>query len=95
VKLSANAAAGLVTNVINTSGTVQADRFDASNPGKIVLSGGENGTVAISGTLSAKNDPSSPDLANPISKSPARTLKSPPPPCWTLRPAERRATAGR
>ncbi len=50
VQLSASAVKGVVDNVINTSGLIEA-RTVAERDGMIILSGGEHGTVAVSGTL--------------------------------------------
>lgn len=50
--LSANAARDILTNVINMGGVAQARSVGTTN-GKIVLDGGDNGTVAVSGTADA------------------------------------------
>ncbi|WP_428246136.1 filamentous hemagglutinin N-terminal domain-containing protein [Ferrovibrio sp.] len=52
VELSARAVKGVIDNVINTSGVVQAKSVGMQN-GKIVLSGGSAGKVEISGTVDA------------------------------------------
>ncbi|MBA1183943.1 two-partner secretion domain-containing protein [Stutzerimonas nitrititolerans] len=52
IELSARAVKGVIDNVINTNGVVAANSIGSRN-GKIVLSGGDNGGVAIAGTLSA------------------------------------------
>ena len=52
IELSARAVKGVIDNVINTNGVVAANSIGSRN-GKIVLSGGNNGGVAIAGTLSA------------------------------------------
>ena len=52
VLLSVDAAAGLVDNVINMSGVIQARSISSQN-GEIILSGGDNGIVNVSGTLDA------------------------------------------
>ncbi len=49
VQITANAARGVVANVINTSGLVQA-RAVASVGGEIILDGGDAGTVMASGS---------------------------------------------
>ncbi|MDQ2103304.1 filamentous hemagglutinin N-terminal domain-containing protein, partial [Azospirillum isscasi] len=52
VTLSARAVKGVIDNVINTDGVIKATSVGSAN-GKIVLSGGDNGTVAIGGTVDA------------------------------------------
>ncbi|MBA1234366.1 filamentous hemagglutinin N-terminal domain-containing protein [Pseudomonas stutzeri] len=52
IELSARAVKGVIDNVINTNGVIAANSIGSKN-GKIVLSGGDNGGVAIAGTLSA------------------------------------------
>jgi len=52
VRMSAEAAAGVVNNVINMSGIVEARSVSTQN-GAIILSGGSNGSVHVSGTLDA------------------------------------------
>ncbi|WP_313433295.1 two-partner secretion domain-containing protein [Stutzerimonas nitrititolerans] len=52
IELSARAVKSVIDNVINTNGVVAANSIGSRN-GKIVLSGGDNGGVAIAGTLSA------------------------------------------
>lgn len=52
VELSARAVKGVIDNVINTSGVVQAKSVGVQN-GKIVLSGGSSGKVEISGSVDA------------------------------------------
>jgi len=52
IELSARAVKGVIDNVINTNGVVAANSIGSRN-GKIVLSGGDNGGIAIAGTLSA------------------------------------------
>jgi len=56
VQLSASAVKGVIDQVINTSGVIEA-RSVGMQGGTIILSGGDNGTVAVSGML----DASSPD----------------------------------
>ena len=55
VVLSVAAAQGVVDNVINMSGIIQAHSVGEQN-GKIVLMGGDAGIVAVSGTLDASGD---------------------------------------
>ncbi|MGB6105906.1 MAG: filamentous hemagglutinin N-terminal domain-containing protein, partial [Pusillimonas sp.] len=52
VLLSASAVKSVVDNVINTTGIVSATSVGSHN-GKIVLSGGQAGTVAVNGSLNA------------------------------------------
>ena len=52
VTLSARAVKGVIDNVINTTGIVKATSVSGSN-GRIVLSGGDVGTVAIGGVVDA------------------------------------------
>ncbi|QPJ64793.1 MAG: filamentous hemagglutinin N-terminal domain-containing protein [Candidatus Nitrohelix vancouverensis] len=52
VRMDVAAAQGIVDNVINMSGIVQAQSATQQN-GKIILSGGDNGIVSVSGTLDA------------------------------------------
>jgi filamentous hemagglutinin family protein len=52
VTLSARAGATVVNNVINTTGLIQANSANAQN-GRIVLSGGNAGIVALDGTITA------------------------------------------
>lgn len=52
VALTARVAAGVLDTVINTSGVIQAQSAITSN-GKIVLHGGDNAWVQVSGTLDA------------------------------------------
>ena len=56
VLMTARAARGVVDNVINTTGLIQARSASVKN-GEVVLDGGEDGTVAVSGTIdvSGKN----------------------------------------
>ena len=53
VLITANAAKGVVDNVINMTGVVQARRVTQQADGTIILDGGENGTVNVAGTLDA------------------------------------------
>ena len=55
VVLSVMAAQGIVDNVINMSGIIQANSVGEQN-GQIVLMGGDAGIVAVSGTLEASGD---------------------------------------
>lgn len=55
VELSARSVQDVVDNVINTSGVVQARSVSSQN-GKIILSGGESGTVVIAGKVDATGD---------------------------------------
>jgi filamentous hemagglutinin family protein len=57
VLVSASAAAGVLDNVIDMQGVAQANSVTQQN-GEIVLDGGENGTVQVSGTLEASGDTS-------------------------------------
>jgi len=50
VLITATAAAGVVEDVINLGGRVQAKSFAAS-PGRIILRGGDEGVVRVTGTL--------------------------------------------
>ena len=52
VLITANAAAGVVNESINVGGVVEARSFSAKN-GTIILDGGENGAVRVTGTLDA------------------------------------------
>ncbi|MFU8798133.1 MAG: filamentous hemagglutinin N-terminal domain-containing protein, partial [Gammaproteobacteria bacterium] len=52
VMLTAKVAQGIVENVINTSGHVQANSVSVRN-GEIILSGGSTGVVNVSGTIKA------------------------------------------
>nr|MBW4576777.1 filamentous hemagglutinin N-terminal domain-containing protein [Aphanothece sp. CMT-3BRIN-NPC111] len=52
VKLSARSGAAVLDNVINTTGLIQAQSANNQN-GKIVLEGGNNGTVTVAGSLNA------------------------------------------
>ncbi|MBF0460767.1 MAG: filamentous hemagglutinin N-terminal domain-containing protein [Magnetococcales bacterium] len=52
VFMTARAAAGVVNSVVNMSGVVEA-RSVAVTEGKIILSGGDNGAVEVSGKLDA------------------------------------------
>ena len=52
VLLSVDAAQGLVDNVINMSGVILARSISSQN-GEIILSGGDNGIVNVTGTLDA------------------------------------------
>ncbi|TWA82081.1 hypothetical protein FBZ85_102456 [Azospirillum brasilense] len=52
VTLSARAVKGVIDNVINTDGVIKATSVGSAN-GKIVLSGGDTGTVNIGGTVDA------------------------------------------
>ena len=51
VQITANVARGIVNNVINTSGVIQAQSVSVSQSGEIVLDGGSTGTVQVTGTL--------------------------------------------
>jgi filamentous hemagglutinin family protein len=53
VLLSADTAENIVNNTINMSGLIEADSASEKN-GEIILSGGDNGTVAVSGTIKAE-----------------------------------------
>ncbi len=55
VILTADAAAGVIDNVINLDGVVQA-RSVASRDGQVVLLGGEDGAVTVAGTIDATGD---------------------------------------
>lgn len=57
VALTARAAQGVVDNVINTTGIVRANAVGTQN-GRIVLSGGNAGTVRVEGAVSAVSDAS-------------------------------------
>jgi filamentous hemagglutinin family protein len=50
VLMTARAARGVVDNVINTTGLIQASSVSVHN-GEVVLDAGEDGTVAVSGTI--------------------------------------------
>jgi len=52
VLVTANVASGVVDQVINTSGVIQARSVSQQN-GQIVLDGGSNGTVQVAGTVDA------------------------------------------
>jgi len=52
VLVTANVASGVVDQVINTSGVIQARSVSQQN-GQIVLDGGSNGTVQVAGSLDA------------------------------------------
>jgi filamentous hemagglutinin family protein len=52
VLMTANVAAGVVDQVINTTGIVQA-RAVAQQGGQIILDGGDNGAVMVAGTVDA------------------------------------------
>ena len=52
VRLDVNSAKGIVDNVINMDGVIQAQSFQQKN-GKIILSGGSSGNVQVNGTLDA------------------------------------------
>ena len=51
VLLTANAAAGLVDDVINTTGIINATTAETGKNGDIILSGGGEGRVTVAGTL--------------------------------------------
>jgi filamentous hemagglutinin family protein len=57
VSISARAVKDVIDNVINTSGVIQANSVSSSN-GRIILSGGDNGTVVASGSIKATGDDS-------------------------------------
>ena len=50
--MTARAARGVVDNVINTTGLIQASSVSVHN-GEVILDAGEDGTVAVSGTIDA------------------------------------------
>ena len=52
VVMAASAAKGIVDDVVNMSGVIQASSFSQKG-GKIVLSGGDSGVVNVSGTIKA------------------------------------------
>lgn len=52
IELSARAVKGVIDNVINTNGVVAANSIGSRN-GRIVLSGGDNGSVVIAGEVTA------------------------------------------
>ncbi len=53
VYMTANSAAGVLDNVINMSGTIQAKSVGVNPKGQIVLNGGKSGTVKVTGKLNA------------------------------------------
>src|SRR6185437_8287169 len=53
VQLTARSVGNIVDNVINTTGIVQANSVSIKN-GTVILDGGANGTVSVSGTVSAQ-----------------------------------------
>ncbi len=55
VILTADAAAGVVDNVINLSGVIQA-RTVGTGEGQVVLLGGDEGTVQVAGTIDVTGD---------------------------------------
>ncbi len=55
IAITALAAENIVNNVINLDGVVEANSVGVEN-GTIVLSGGDHGTVNVSGTISATGD---------------------------------------
>lgn len=55
VQLTASAVKGVVDNVINTSGVIEAHSV-AERDGKIILSGGDHGAVNVAGTLDVSSD---------------------------------------
>lgn len=57
VSISARAVKDVIDNVINTSGVIQANSVSSAN-GRIILSGGDNGTVVASGSIKATGDDS-------------------------------------
>ncbi|MEQ5778448.1 filamentous hemagglutinin N-terminal domain-containing protein [Thalassospira sp. NFXS8] len=57
VSISARAVKDVIDNVINTSGVIQANSVSSAN-GRIILSGGDNGTVVASGSIKAAGDDS-------------------------------------
>jgi len=63
VLLTAKAAAGILNNVINMSGIIQANSVSQHN-GQIILSGGANGTTQVSGKLLAEGKESSQNGGN-------------------------------
>ncbi|AUG55374.1 filamentous hemagglutinin N-terminal domain-containing protein [Thalassospira marina] len=52
VAISARAVKDVIDNVINTQGVIQANSVSSSN-GRIILSGGDNGTVVAGGSIKA------------------------------------------
>ncbi len=54
IAMTARAAAGVVSDVVNMTGVLQADTVGTQN-GEIVLSGGSAGTVNVAGTVNATN----------------------------------------
>nr|HRQ82252.1 filamentous hemagglutinin N-terminal domain-containing protein [Azospirillaceae bacterium] len=52
VRMTAATAKGVIDRAVNMSGVVQARSVETRN-GEIILSGGDNGTVQVSGTLDA------------------------------------------
>jgi len=57
VSISARAVKDVIDNVINTSGVIQANSVSSAN-GRIILSGGDSGTVVASGSIKATGDDS-------------------------------------
>ncbi|OSQ36431.1 hypothetical protein TMES_18260 [Thalassospira mesophila] len=57
VSISARAVKDVIDNVINTSGVIQANSVSSAN-GRIILSGGDNGTVLAGGSIKATGDDS-------------------------------------
>ncbi|MCP4526126.1 MAG: filamentous hemagglutinin N-terminal domain-containing protein [Aestuariibacter sp.] len=55
VLLTANAARGVVNNVVNSSGVIEANSIGEQG-GKIVFGGGDEGDVTVSGTLNASGE---------------------------------------
>ncbi len=55
VILTADAAAGVIDNVINVDGIIQA-RTIGTREGQVVLLGGDEGTVQVAGTIDASGD---------------------------------------
>ncbi|HWK50243.1 MAG TPA: filamentous hemagglutinin N-terminal domain-containing protein, partial [Steroidobacter sp.] len=55
VQLTASAVKGVVDNVINTSGVIEAHSV-TERDGKIILSGGDHGAVNVAGTVDVSSD---------------------------------------
>ena len=51
VVMTARAANGVLNTVVNNSGTIEAQRLTKNDRGEILLDGGDNGVVEMSGTL--------------------------------------------
>jgi filamentous hemagglutinin family protein len=56
VALTAKTAAVLVDNVINMDGVIEANGADQTAAGEIIIHGGDNGIVSVTGTATATND---------------------------------------